>query len=84
MRDDTARWLEPLMDAANEGAVREAMREATMPASEADHPTIDALSGVAPDDPNIAHGAIDWVRCGQLLRQRLGWHHYPESPPSTN
>jgi hypothetical protein len=86
MRDATERWLSPMMEAAERdlppGTFEECLKRATMPASEAADEGVDAtgqmLEGAIPAG---AFGALDWVVVGRLLRDRLGWDHYPEYPP---
>jgi hypothetical protein len=56
---------------------RDLMRQAAMPAAEADTPVTD---WVAQNMPAAQSGAIDWIRFGQLLRNRLGWDWYPDEP----
>jgi hypothetical protein len=42
------------------------------------------LDAILPEMPGVRHCAIDWIRFGQLLRDRLGWHDSPEwlEPPA--
>jgi hypothetical protein len=60
--------------------VRRLMREASMPAREADNEFLDALVQTAPENAGLR--GIDWIRFGQLLRDELGWEKYPEVPPT--
>ncbi len=83
MREATAVWLNPMMEAAEEAGIdtRPLMKAAMMPAAEADFPPeeqgfFDAVASVE----GLTHSAIDWIRFGELLRERLGWHDYPEYP----
>lgn len=83
MRESTSAWLDPMIEAwpGSPEELRRLIQQATMPAAEvfaADHPLRRALEGALP--PGSAHGAIDWIRFGQLLRQELGWTDYPEYP----
>jgi len=56
------------------------MQSATMPAAEADSPSLSWLSRLAPA-PDATMRALDWVRFGQLLRAELGWDDtYPDLP----
>lgn len=87
MRDETAVWLQPMIDAAVTAGVdvKPLMTQAIMPAAEADFApdemtAVAAMAGVE----GLRHGAIDWIRFGELLREQLGWFHYPEQPPSPN
>ena len=83
MREETAEWLIPLMEAANERAIDTTplMRASTMPAVEAASPKIDGLASLMPEGAELR--AIDWVRYGRLLRHELGWEStYPEHPLS--
>jgi hypothetical protein len=47
-----------------------------MPAAKA--PSIGWLASHPPDGASTR--AIDWLRFGQLLRERLGWGGYPQWP----
>ena len=85
MRKETATWVEPLFDEAlrqNVGRdeIAGLMRQATMPAAETDNPIIEWTAENMP--PGTATRGLDWVRFGQLLRERVGWDHYPEHPPT--
>jgi hypothetical protein len=87
MRDDTADWLQPMLDAALEAGidVRSLMSAATMPAAEADTPLGDWMAQTFPpgEEDAVAMEAIDWVRFGGLLRDALGWEDtYPAFPAS--
>lgn len=83
MRDTTSAWLDPMIEAwsGSPEELRRLIQQATMPAAEvvdADHPVRRAFEGI--QTPGVVHGAIDWIRFGQLLRQELGWTDYPEYP----
>lgn len=94
MREETAEWLNPMLDEwsrrnhADDGhpaggdrgeLVRQLMLAATMPAVEAGTPIMDWRAAL-PDGGNGAR-AMDWVRFGQLLRHELGWDDtYPAYP----
>jgi hypothetical protein len=79
MRDDTAAWLDPMLTEAVKSLTYndslELMIRAQMPAAEADEPW---LNWMAKNTPGVR--GIDWIRYGQLLRERLGWHHHPLIP----
>ncbi len=84
MRESTGKWLQPMLDEAENrlstADVQELMRAASMPAEEAATPFANWLS--KQELPEGARKrAIDWIRFGELLRERLGWHHYPQFPP---
>ena len=82
MRDDTAEWLQPMLDAALEAGidVMPLMSAATMPAAEAATPIGDWAARTFPPGEEPMK-AIDWVRFGGLLRYTLGWENtYPASP----
>ena len=81
MRDETAEWLLPLMQAAEERHIEvlSLVSASTMPAVEADSPHIDALVGMMPEGADLR--AVDWVRFGRLLRHELRWDNtYPDCP----
>jgi len=75
VRESTADWLNPILDRAkgqlDDADLRALMAQATMPVKEA---------MVSPIMEELANGAIDWIRFGQLCRDRLGWEDYPEWP----
>lgn len=82
MRDETAEWLAPLMEAAELTADEHTalMRQASMPAAETDNMVIEWMGRVTAGTGAITTG-IDWVRFGTLLRSRLGWDDsYPAFP----
>jgi hypothetical protein len=84
MRDETAAWLDPMFQALYEegdsrpGVIQTLMAQALMPAAEAGTPMMNWLARYAPDGARSM--AIDWIRFGQLLRDKLGWDWYPEEP----
>lgn len=86
MRDETAEWLNPMMDELQkrnsngvEIDLQELMMRATMPAAEVDSPIMNWVVQAVPDGATTR--AIDWVRLGQLLRHELGWDDtYPAMP----
>lgn len=81
MRDETAEWLNPMMEAAEATDIDAItlMHQASMPAAEADDPFLDQLARNAP--LGLPVHATDWVRFGQLLRHELGWDDtYPALP----
>jgi hypothetical protein len=87
MRETTAQWLLPMQEAAEAaGWYREEchqlMSQATMPAAEADNPVGNWLAKLddGSDQPRNSHRAIDWIRFGNLIRDRLGWQWYPDEP----
>lgn len=50
-----------------------------MSAAEADDEFISLMATMMPEGA-AGRGAVDWIRFGQLLRERLGWDHYPDEP----
>ncbi len=85
MREETTKWLLPLMQAAEERHIEilSFVSAATMPAVEADSPEIDALAGMMPEGADLR--AVDWVRFGRLLRHELHWDNtYPDHPGAGN
>lgn len=88
MREETSDWLEPMLTEAEARGIStsDLMTQATMPAVEADSPTLDHLAGYMPEGATMR--ALDWVRFGQLLRSRLGWDDtypaYPDFPEARN
>ena len=80
MRESTAQWLNPMLDASRERGIdtTSLMAQASMPAAEAvDLPWSQFLQEALPD---ARHSAIDWIRFGELLRDELGWDNYPQWP----
>jgi hypothetical protein len=78
MREDSAQWLAPMLEAASERDLDdEGLRErAPMPIAEADLPDVWSFTANMP-----AARAIDWGQYGYLLRSELGWDHtYPDRP----
>lgn len=54
-----------------------------MPAAELATPMGDWLDEITRGtDTRVV--VMDWVRLGQLMRERLGWYDYPEYPPTQN
>ncbi|MCB0927079.1 MAG: hypothetical protein KDB70_03970 [Mycobacterium sp.] len=81
MRDEVRSWLTPmvreLMSRPDPVAVLTAMDGAVVPASVAE--LVEALrAGGATAD------TLDWVAVGEMLREALGWAHYPAEPPNVN
>jgi hypothetical protein len=87
MREETASWLNPMLEAINAGHVPDGfdidikalMWEASIPAVEAADPLLDYMAKLTADTPTDTR-AVDWIRLGQLLRRQLGWDHYPAYP----
>jgi hypothetical protein len=80
MKENTGKWLEPMLDAAREHDIdtTSLMARATMPAVEADQtPMMQFIQRAVPDG---RHSVIDWIRFGELLREELGWANYPKRP----
>lgn len=83
MKEETAAWLEPMLDAVGSDPVlKNLMTQASFPMVEAADSNVDALGTMLADTaiPESALRAIDWIRFGQLLRDHLGWEGYPASP----
>lgn len=80
MKESTGVWLEPMFTEADKRGIdiREFARQSTMPAAEADSVAVNWLASCATEDVGVT--AMDWMRLGQLLRERLGWEDYPERP----
>jgi len=72
VRESTSRWLEPMLLEADlrEVDVGALMSRATVPAAKA--------ASYMPE--GAAARAIDWIRFGRLLREKLGWEDYPGFP----
>ena len=72
MRESTSKWLEPMLLEADlrEVDVGALMSQATVPPAEA--------ASYIPE--GAAAHAIDWIRFGRLLREKLGWKDYPGFP----
>lgn len=85
MRDSTADWLAPMLDAAENRPdidINTLMSQATMPAAEADNKFFDWR---AKNAPALGHRGLEWIRFGQLLRHELGWDEtYPDHPAVLN
>lgn len=84
MREETAEWLAPMVEALSRRAdasetVGALIGQATMPAAEADTPYHNWADKHV-DGSGVTTAALDWIRYGQLLRAELGWDHYPEAP----
>lgn len=82
MRDDVRHWLEPLVaelarrdDAV---AVLTATDTSRLPPS-----ALALLAGLGTGNPPNA-GEVDWIAVGGVLREALGWQHYPATPPGLN
>lgn len=83
MKDQTAAWLDPMLVESHLAAsdFRRLIAQASMPAAEAGTPWLNWLAKNTPSGA-IAKG-VDWIRFGQLLRDELGWQHYPDLPDPT-
>lgn len=86
MREDTAHWLNPMLEEAQTRRIDTAslMVQASMPAQEVDWQALGKFNPARlmpePGNPGIVHRGIDWIRFGQLLREALSWSWYPEDP----
>jgi hypothetical protein len=84
MRDETGKWLEPMLEAVEDRPdidVRALIARSTMPAAKADSPHLDKLARLTQDAPAVKTQGFDWVRFGELLRHELGWDEtYPAYP----
>ena len=72
--------LDATLDRIDPDEFTEMMSMAQFPAREA--PSLDALRPVFDQPTTAIRMAMDWIRFGQLLRDRLGWDDYPPLPPS--
>lgn len=85
MRQETNDWLAPMLKAAETSLAGpelvDLMAQAAMPAVEAADPAVDLVTRVMAEAGEHRHKVVEWVRFGQLLRERLGWLDYPEAPP---
>jgi len=82
MRDETAEWLEPMLEALPDDVLNDLMARARMPAAEAAVPWADWMERALPSEqnPGMRHHALDWIRFGELLREPLGWADYADQP----
>jgi hypothetical protein len=86
MRESTGEWLAPMLEAAGIQGIdlHPLIDQAKMPAREVDWEAEGEgkarIHKMMEDTPGVAAGAIDWIRYGQLLREKLGWTDYPEWP----
>lgn len=82
MREDVRSWLEPLVAelARHEDAVAvlTATDTSRLPTS-----ALALLAGLGSGNPPNAD-EVDWIAVGGVLREALGWHHYPAMPPGLN
>jgi hypothetical protein len=42
------------------------------------------LQSAGTDHTPVTAEDVDWIAVGAVLREALGWHDYPVSPPSEN
>lgn len=85
MPEDTSAWLRPMLEASSGLPPDEhqaMLDQASTPGEQADDEELDALTREYLPPKAKVHG-IDWVRFGNLLRERLGWHDYPDHPAKT-
>lgn len=80
MRDETAAWLNPMLDEARARRVdtHSLLMRASMPAVESDSLMANWMARNVP--PGASSRALDWIRFGQILREELEWSWYPEEP----
>lgn len=80
MKETTSVWLEPMLTEAQTRCLdtQDLMRQASMPAAEADSPAVEQIASYVPASVQVR--AIDWIRFGGLLRDALGWENYPQEP----
>ena len=82
MQDDTSAWLRPMLEesAGLPPDQHQAMLDqASSQGAEASDEELDSLTREYFPPETKLHG-VDWVRFGNLLRERLGWHDYPDHP----
>ncbi len=88
--DATSQWMLPMIqelvrrddgDWYNEQCIL--MSFGGVPAAELATPMGDSITH-ALEGSDVRAVAMDWVRLGQLIRERLGWYDYPEHPPTKN
>jgi hypothetical protein len=83
MREETALWLTPLMEAWPAGEfINDLMIQSLIPIDDVPPGPHTALMQQV-DTYGDEHAGIDWIRFGQLIRERLGWNDYPLVPDSS-
>ena len=84
MRDSTSEWLRPLKERAEHELLPEdvfnLMLQATMPAVEAEDSNFVQWAMEKIPDAGRKMRMIDWIEFGQLLRKKLEWWDYADSP----
>ena len=84
MRYSTAEWLRPLKERAEHELLPEdvfnLMLQATMPAVEVEDSNFVRCVMEEIPDAGRKMRMIDWIEFGQLLRKKLEWWDYAESP----
>lgn len=85
MRESTAYWLNPMLEALlldeDPETFLEVMQQASMPMCEAEDSPLRSFVMQHEAIPDTVPMAVDWIRFGQLLRARLGWEdRYPAWP----
>ena len=74
----TERWLLPMLqELRNRSDGEIVFLELEKQAAK---PFTDWLAENVGAPPGSRTSAVDWIRFGQLLREHLGWEHYPELP----
>lgn len=80
MTDHIQAWLDPMLQAAADQSIE------TLPLlrESAGQPSGNPAFLPRGDLYSVRNDSVDWLRFGQLLRERLGWHHYPSEPSNLN
>lgn len=85
LNTETAEWLGPMLEVNLKADDRidgddfiRLIERAMFPAREA--PSLDPLRPVIDQLTAATVMAMDWIRFGQLLRDRMGWDDYPPLP----
>jgi hypothetical protein len=83
MRTSTAEWLRPLTERAKRelppDVIEALLLQATMPADEAEDSDFVKLA-MKEKKPGTDIRTVDWIEFGQLLRKKLEWWDYADSP----
>jgi hypothetical protein len=84
MRESTGEWLRPLQERAERdlppGVMVALLRQATIPAVEAEDSNFVKWAMENIPDARRRMRRIDWIEFGRLLRKKLEWWDYADSP----
>ena len=84
MRESTAEWLRPLQERADRELPRDVigalLLQVMIPTDEGEDSDFVKWAMKNIPDAGIGMRAIDWLSFGRLLRQKLEWWDYPDSP----